>query len=320
MNVLMATSWHTACGIADHASQAISAIQSADRGIHVDPYAEALDPEWLSTILPGRSPEVLWLNYHRGLHSRWTPEVTAEVKARLGCTLLITFHDTRGEAEPDDLQRDLHQLADAFVVHEPVLGLPKAQVIRQGIPAAVPARRLNTDWLAYPHQPILGTFGFNFPWKNFDRIAEVSAQCGWALMILSNNATVEDEARWRASNPHLVCVRGFQSGPDIVAWLSACDATIFAYECSNTGTSGAIRQGLATRKPVIAWSGCRQFFDLKDPANWAGGLRWCASFAELPLHLDAIPVGRCDPSIVRRAHQDSWRVAGQRYAAILRGL
>lgn len=327
VKVLMATSWGTVCGIADYAEQAITAVQAADRGIIVQPSADALDPRTVLQATLVEPYDVLWLNYHRGLHSRWTPEVTAEVVRRLGCKCLITFHDTRGEAQPDDLQLALHDLADAFVVHEPCLGLPKAQVIRQGIPAGVTARLLDRsrDVLAYPHQPVLGTVGFNFPWKNYDRIAEVTAACGWALLILSCNATYEDEQRWRTRNPHLICVRQFLPTTETVAWLSGCDATIFAYECANTGTSGAIRQGIAARKPVVAWRDCRQFRDLRDLWEYEPHLspphvRWCTTFDRLPYILAVLPLGACDPGIVQLAATDSWTTQGRKYAAILTGL
>ena len=36
----------------------------------------------------------------------------------------------------------------------------------------------------------------------------------------------------------------------MVAALSVCTATAFLYECHNSGTSGAIRLGIAALKPV----------------------------------------------------------------------
>jgi hypothetical protein len=169
----------------------------------------------------------------------------------------------------------------------------------------------------YWGQPVLGTCGFNFGWKNYDRIAEVTAACGWALVILSNNATEEDIQRWRRKNPYLFAKSGFLSTSEIVSHLAGCDATAFCYECANSGTSGAIRLGLAARKPVIAFSSCRQFRDLQHLDR---GMHWCGGFQYLRDVLSSIPIQRCDPGIVAQAEEDSWVKLGQRYAVLYQGL
>ena len=316
MRVLLISSWGTACGIADYAEQAKRAIEKADPGIEIVPYAAGLNPSVVEQLFDTpHNWDVIWLNHHRGLHSRWTPKAVAWAKTR--GKVLITFHDTFGENPPDDLCQQLHDLADAFVVHEPCVGLEKQILIRHGVPEIWLRQVELSHFKAYPDQPLLGTVGFNFPWKNFDRIAEYSEKAGWALLILSNNATEKEEARWRRLNPHLHCVRKFLPQWEAVSYLAACDATIFAYECANSGTSGAIRQGLAARKPVIAWQ-CRQFRDL----NTYGGvsIHWCRGFDHLEETLWQIPIQRVDPGIAYLAHRDSWTNQGKKYAEIFRRL
>ena len=331
MNVLLVTSWNTPCGIADHSQQLIDAVRAADPTIQITPSAEALDPQ-IAFNLP--TPDVLVLNYHRALHSRWTPERVQEYRmGNYGMTvgrplvkIVIIFHDTYGESEPDQLTKDLCELADAFIVHEPCVGLPQAIYWRQGVPAPARSpgeygvgRGVRYCFKRYHQQPVLGTCGFNFPWKNYDHLAEVSHACGWGLVICSNNATEEDEARWTRLNPDSYIVRGFLRSDEIVQFLSGCDATIFAYECANSGTSGAIRLGLAARKPLIAWQGCRQFRDLLyGPDQGAMAIRWCQDFYRLPETLRRISIQRCDPGIVALAERDSWVHLGQRYAELFR--
>jgi hypothetical protein len=352
MRILVATSWGGACGIANYADLAIAAIRQADPSLEFEPSAEALDPDWVErtrTSHPGGigwsydgtygRPPTVWLNYHRGLHSRWTPEKVEALKHY--ARVVITFHDTYGERPPDDLQQQLHDLADVFVVHEPCEGLPKQILIRQGVPAATHPTRYNVwdispegrdfwgnyAFKQYAMQPVLGTCGFNFGWKSFDRLAEVTAVCGWAYLVQSNNATDADEARWKAANPWTCVVRGFQPTATIVSLLAGCDATCWAYECANSGTSGAIRLGLAARKPVIAWQSCRQFrdlscFDWYDPPPLPPDdrVQWCGGFAELPSILERVPIQRVDPGIVALAERDSWVNQGKKYAAIFAGL
>lgn len=329
MQILVATSWATPCGIADHSAQAIAAITAVDPTLAFGPYAEALDPAWVLEGLRQRGTRdranVLWLNYHRALHSRWTPDKVAEVQS-YGVRVVITWHDSRGELPPDALERDLCGRAEAFIVHEPCEGLERAIYLRQGVHGAVDAPIVERIWAgapptvtqdrshpAFPEQmPVLGTCGFHFPWKNYDQLAQVTAEQGWAFLLCCNNATDADEARWRALNPWLFLKRGWLETAQTVAYLAACDATVFAYECQNTGTSGAIRLGLAARKPVIAWVGCRQMRDLYGDT----AIAWCPDFSTLPAFLAGIAIGRCDPGIVALAERDSWRRQAQQYAAI----
>ena len=327
VKILVSTSWNTACGIADHSAQAMEAIHAVDSALQFTPSAEALDPDWvLQYAVRGEAfpCDVLWLNYHRGLHSRWTPERVRAVRDRFHVPVVITWHDSYGEAEPDQLTRDLHDIADAFIVHEPCLGLPRAHVIRQGV-AAWPGQSIyDQSVLGWTNgRPILGTCGFNFAWKNFDRLAAVTAEAGWAFLVLSNNASTLDEAKWRSSNPHTQVVRGFLSTGEIVQKLAGCDATVFAYECANSGTSGAIRLGLAARKPVIAFRGCRQFRDITDiqaPNMLSRSIRWTGGFEFLPLILGTTFPHRVDPGIVALATRDSWANQAAKYAAIFNGL
>ncbi len=75
----------------------------------------------------------------------------------------------------------------------------------------------------------------------------------------------------------LLTVKGFVERRSVVAWLTACDATAFLYLNANTGTSGAIRMGIAARRPMLATDPdvCRQFRDLKDVGLSTGsGISW----------------------------------------------
>lgn len=330
MKILAITSWGGACGIANFCEQLITAVHTADPSMEITPSAEALDPasHEVRSLLHDRAVsgvDLVYLCYHRGLHSRWTPERVQELKAA-GYPVVIDFHDSVGERPPDPLAQSLHDLADGFVVHEPCEGLPQQILIRQGVPAwgempygrywnRQPPPYIAHEW---EWQPTLGTCGFNFPWKNFDRLAEVTAEAGWAYFVASNNATDADEARWKASNPSTLVVRGFQPTATLVSYLAGCDATCFAYECANSGTSGAIRLGLAARKPVLAFEGCRQMRDLLHDKAASQFITWCGDWDYLAAYLGMVKIQRVDPGIVYLAHRDSWVNHGRKYAEVLR--
>jgi hypothetical protein len=86
------------------------------------------------------------------------------------------------------------------------------------------------------------------------------------------------------------------------------------YECHNTGTSGAIRLGIAALKPVYALKGCRQFRDLIE--EYPYGCTWASSWGTLEAWLrGASTVDRsygCNQIAVR----DSWTRQATAYAII----
>lgn len=342
LRVLLVTSWNTPCGIAEHSRLLKASVAQADPKIEILPDSEGLDPGYVFSDrrLSTERWDLIHLNHHDGLHSRWTPGHVRELTAA-GIPVLVTYHDTRAQLADCPKLEALAQVASSVVVHEPVEGL-KAIYWRQGVPSAAqqPANyndprgrwnpyRASTDrslfdgmFSAFPQQPVLGTVGFNFPWKNYDRLAQITGEEGWALVLLSNNATEEDEARWRALNSSILVVRKFLPQEVVINYLAGCDATAFMYECANTGTSGAIRQGIAARKPVIALSSCRQFRDLYDldvaRDTWDQSIVWVRSWTELPHRLGEIQPHHYYAPSHRLAHAESWTTLGANYAKLYR--
>jgi hypothetical protein len=180
-----------------------------------------------------------------------------------------------------------------------------------------------TAKLSYSTQPVVGSVGFPFPWKNYDLLAEASYAAGWALKLYAPNATPGQVIQWAILNPNLYVETGFPDRYTVLSGLQGCDATAFLYANANTGTSGAIRMGLAARKPILATvsGGCRQFRDLDDlDAHQA--IRWLAKLdvEHLVEALGKVSIGRVDPHVVRLAHLDSWERNGKRYASLYRSL
>jgi hypothetical protein len=311
LKVLLVTTWNAACGISEHSAYLKEAVEAADPEIDLIPDPTALDP---AVFGHAGLPAICHLNYQAALHSRWQPETIRRVQ-QLGVKVIVTWHDSG--APNSDLCKAIVDAADAAVVHEPFDDLPLEEVRywRMGVP----------DWPGgwyHDHgrsswcgdRPILGTVGFPFPWKNYDELARVTAACGWALLLIAPTATAADVARWAAINPHLYVETSFLPRDTVISQLAACDATAFLYTCANTGQSGAICQGIAARKPVIAFSPsiCRQFRCYEhEPA-----IRWCSSEAQVRVALRTLPIQRCDPGIVELAHRDSWAQLGRKYAAL----
>lgn len=355
MIVDLITSTGPSCGIAAHSRMLSAAVEQANPSITVAYGTEAqLDPANYEPV-----GQILHLNYHRGLHSRWTPDVVAEIRERHRQKVVITFHDTF-ETQPDDLPWRLADVADAMIVHEPcdlsnVLphmhdgkywvhrpgsrwALPASELVpkihywRQGVPhlSAAPV-------FSHPRRherPIVGTLGHDFPWKNYDLLCEAAKEAGWGVLIISPNATAERRAHWRAINPYVWTVGGAEivgvTDTEALQWLRGCDATAFLYTCANSGTSGAIRFGIAVGKPILAGFACRQFRDLALLSQEAAdrgkpkcptGIIWTLpTVKEVAWDLSTLRLDRFDPAVVALREKDSWNVLGQKYADLYQEL
>ena len=319
-NVLVISSWNTpGCGIEEHTKLLIEAVE------RVDPtWKHYVDPEFLDPGFCFRAWGTGWpitvLNYHRALHSRWTPTQVARLKERT--RVICVFHDTFGENSPDDLTLALSDLADAFIVHEPCKGLPKAIYWRMGVPepARLPIYVCTEDGrpLGMWYRPVLGSIGFPFGWKNYDQLCDLTAQAGWALLLIAPTATDAQIAEWTQRQPHLYVEREFVPQAHAISLLSGCDATMFAYVCGNSGQSAAIDQGIAARKPVLALATCRQFRALYQDPLGSQTIWWAETFEELAERLRRVPIQRTFAPIVALAEQESWVGLGRRYAALYR--
>jgi hypothetical protein len=303
MRVLLVTSWNAACGVSEHSRELKAAVEVADPTIRISPSTAALDPlagDWTDV-------DLIHLNYHGALHSRWTPEVIAQVDR----PIVVTYHDTG--VPNSDRCKAVCAAADAFVVHEPYDDLPgNGRYWRMGVPDR-PAGVVSIG-----RRPRLGSIGFPFPWKHFDLLAEITARLGWDLRLIAPTATEAQCTGWRQANPRTEVYRDFLPHDQALAYLAACDATAFPYVCHNTGQSGAILQGVAARKPVIAFSTCRQFRALYADPVGRRAIRWAETVEDLERHLFYLQLARVDPATVALAEQDSWTRLGQKYAALYR--
>lgn len=310
LRVLLVTTWRTACGVAETAAYLKESVEAVDPTIEIAPNADALDPMY--------TPEndLVHLNYHAALHSRWTPAWIRRVQ-EAGSKVLVTYHDS-GVPNSDQC-KSVCAAADYFIVHEPYDDLPAhGETLRMGVSGwPVP-----TDYLwRNTTRPILGTVGFPFPWKNYDELARLTAQLGWGLLLIAPTATQAQAEAWQRINPFVTVQRTFVDRDEVVAMLARCDATAFLYTCANTGQSGAILQGIAARKPVIALRSCRQFLALREDRLGFDAIHWADDFDDVRAMLLTMPIGvGPDAGIVALAEQESWKRVGARYAAIYRAL
>ncbi len=329
MRVALVTS-EGRCGIAEHSAMLRQYVQAADAGIEFVSDPRWLDPHALLHDTPGNDPvraDLVHLNYHRGLHSRWTSDQVERIPQKV----VITFHDTY-EVQPDRLPWDLLEACDAMIVHEPcdlsealqtytgqaLPAYPKVHYWRQGVPQ--PEGWIGFRSLHVCGRPIVGTCGFAFGWKGFELLCDAAKLAGWGVHICSHNATPEQIADWTARNPWIRIDTEYHSTPKLIAQLQQCDATAFLYSCANSGTSGAIRLGIAAGKSVLATEGCRQFRDLTTMSEITG-IDWVEPDVEkVAAALSFLPIQRFNGHIVALRERDSWEHLGKRYADLYKEL
>lgn len=351
IELLTITSDREQCGIREHGNHLQQHLPN-DITMRGNGRGEWLDPAVFFRELPSMTqspgPHVVWINHHSALHSRWTGAQIMRLRDAL--PVLVSYHDSGvpNSAQCHEVYKgttDPAEYRGAFIVHEPCPDLPNAIYLRQGVPdwqppyqalhgptTGVPPDDLPSFlyWIGLGHRPILGTVGFPFPWKCYDLLAKATALAGWSLLLLAPDQyhggkpdqLASDIAGWQALNPWTAVVSDFLPAEEVVRYLGMCDATAFLYMCANTGTSGAIRQGIAARKPVLATAGCRQMRDLQEDGLGGDAIRWLHDLSPegVAVALHTTVITRVDPAIHRLAERDSWRNQAQRYAEVIRRL
>jgi hypothetical protein len=290
-------------------------------------------------------PEIIHLNHHAALHASWKPEHVRAIR-QLGYGVVVTQHDTFEDAEimwergmPD------FRVADYLIVHEKVAGLTKRAVstsyddgkvftLRQPVPDYPEIRlselALKKAWPVGRGNRVLGLFGFDFPWKGFDMAVRAASAAGWEVLVLSPGMPEARQAELKAAHRDPSAVEVIDDyAPTIdsvVVSLRMCDASAFLYSTGNSGTSSAIRAGIAARKPVIALKGCRQFRDLElDKGHGQLAVNWAASEVEVVRVLKELATNQAWYSMnclrtEQLAIMDSWKTAGNTYGLIYREL
>lgn len=311
--IALVTTWHKACGISEHAAYLKTSVEAADPDLKIEVVSELHPSEVLERPT---LPSVIILNYQAAVLSQWHPEHIREAQAK-GSKVLVIWHDS-GVPNTDQCKA-LYAVADRMIVHEPAEDLPEAIYWRMGVPAAEWQMRMS-ETLGYPDQPLLGSIGFPSGWKNYTEIAKIAGRSGWALLLIAPTATAEQVAEWKAVCPDLHVRSDFVPRREALRLLSGCDATAFFYVTNNAGQSGAILQGIAARKPVLALSTCRQFRALYADPLGVRTIQWCGTFEQMEDQLRLVRIQRVDPGIVALAEQESWARLGVKYAGLIREL
>lgn len=299
------------------------------------------------------SGAILHVDHQQGVHGQWRPEHIKRLQES-GWKVVVTQHDTYETWEIMASRGFLDARgANALVVHEPVEGLTdpawqyvasdpnyadQAELLNKVIP--IPKVRSNVHFIRQgvldlgglaplrtrdgkldaARQPVVGSAGFPFPWKGYESLCRASQAAGWGMLLIAPGATVGECESWQRLNPEAEIIPTWLPKEEVVARLSECQATAWLYTSGNSGTSGAIRLGIAARRPLIAYRN-RQFRDLeKERLLWANdeeGVYW---YLTLLRDFDVCMRDEAAQYVSEIADRDSWTNVARRYSEIYRGI
>lgn len=315
MKILLVTSPRERCGIREYGKFLMDAVKS-DPEISI---TEFPNPE--ANELGTPECDIIHLNHHAALHSSWTEE-RVEQYQKLGYKVVVTQHDTF-EDFGVMLERGFPNFlnADGLVVHEPVEGLThdgfgqeiigNVWYIPQGV---LPPANLRDK----PAPRTLGTVGFDFPWKNYNMVARVTKEAGWVFLLIAPEMSQERVEEIKGINPESIVITSWVSAEDAVVLLAGCTATGFLYSTGNSGTSGAIRLGVAARRPMVAFQS-RQNRDLLNESaiywaegeeqvgNWLENVSFMQQFSGETVHVHGM---------AELAEKQSWTNVGKQYKKV----
>ena len=296
--VALATTWDERCGIAEYAKNLFLYCPAYFKVIYT------LNEGAISDL--ARGTDILCFNYEPGLFPWLNEQTIRHFDCHKKVLILHTSHE--------GYNRNIFTGSfDQVVVHERTLD--SFAHIPMGIPEYRP-RHLPED-----HFGRIGTFGFPFPWKNFPAVVSAVKSLG-----LMSTVIAPESSHWDANHvkqylmdldPNVQVITQYLEQTRVIDILGRCEVNVFAYSGANAGISGAVRQGLASARPLVL-TRCRMFrdlFDYEDEITFVDDER-PDTIAK------GIETALANPQKVpNRVLTDmSWEVCGQKYLELFKSL
>lgn len=253
MKVALLTTWDEKCGIAEYARNLVAHAKNTEFQVFgrdtIDNGNAILN---LPNVLCGNDCCIMHFNYEPGLFYSIDVDVLTKLRGK-GMRLVMTLHTSGAGNNRNGLTGSF----DRVVVHEQTtegfehvpMGLPEVQLEEQVI------------------ENRIGTAGFPFPWKGFHQVAQAAKKLDMGCLVVAPKSDHCDtdvmEHFVRDAQPDTEYIKDWLLQEDVIRKLAKCKVNVFAYDGANSGISGAVRMGLAARRPLVV-TRCRQFRDLYD--------------------------------------------------------
>lgn len=257
MKVGLITTWQTECGLAEYAKNLVECSEGVEFKIISFPLS------FDHIVSETEGVDLIHFNYSSG----WFNEVRLNEWQKFrkqGKPTMLTFHDSS-----DDMVMKIAPfgLFDKIVVHKKAATCEYPDNV-----VVIPQPVRVVDVSGIPVYSKIGTAGFPFPWKGFDRAAFAAHQLGVKFL-----AIMADSAQVNALIAREIVLGFCPTAEIIVDWLpydaivrrlAECAMTVFDYDTVYqqlplNGISAGVRFGIAARRPVIV-SRCKMFDDLLD--------------------------------------------------------
>lgn len=264
MRVGLVTNWGDRCGVAVYGQNLMdyadgSGVQFKQIGV------SGLPLTYDVVACCAHDIDLLHFNYASGIFRHMVLEDWPKFRLD-GKRTVMTFHDSSHDMTHRIAERGLF---DRIVVHE------KAQAWRPYLDSVVVIPQpIRMAYLSINREikPQIGSFGFPFPWKGFERVAVAAKKLELGYLALLSDSSQVDANVMRAD-----ILKHYPAADVQVAWhdqdtviqkLSCCLMNVFAHEYSHVtyqlyGISASVRLALAAQRPVVV-TDTRQFRDLRD--------------------------------------------------------
>lgn len=250
MRVALITTWNERCGIAEYAKGLVQAMGHVNKDISFKVFERPWNDLTPSAL---QDCDVVHLNYEPGLFQFIINTGTVESWKLFGKKTVLTLHTSHEGNNRSLFTNVFHRV----VVHE------KTTDGFTHIPMGL--LPLHEDAYVPVEKDLVGTAGFPFPWKGFSEVADATARLGLRCLVIAPESrhwnTYEVQQDIKRRNPNSTYLTEWMEEATVKVALARCAVNVFAYGGGNSGISGAVRLGLASRRPIVI-SRCRQFRDL----------------------------------------------------------
>ncbi|MDE2101318.1 MAG: hypothetical protein KGL39_28990 [Patescibacteria group bacterium] len=248
MRVALITSWHERCGIAEYAHNLVKHCVGVEFTIVARPWD--LQEIARATF----AADVVHLNHEGGLYAGALGNIVSVI-INSRKRSVITLHSTHAGVNAHSLT----SVFSAVVTHERTQDAGFV-VIPEGIPVV--------DVSGITVRDVAGEAGFPMSHKGFWTTAKAAQVCGLgmlAVMPRSRHADADGMANalFEANTIGVEAVLDYLPEDAVARRLAECRVVCFPYHGAPGGISGAVRMGLAARRPLVITE-CRQFRDLLE--------------------------------------------------------